>query len=110
MPGLMGDANKPMHGLYSCKQRVPKAMDQWGKPVTFNCTVAPFYEAPRAARDCYKGKQIITKSHLPPFTKLTYEAEPYEDSNPKNGEKKNGFGTVCRARGAARFSCQPTAP
>lgn len=106
----MGDANKPMHGLYSCKQRVPKAMDQWGKPVTFNCTVAPFYEAPRAARDCYKGKQIITKSHLPPFTKLTYEAEPYEDSNPKNGEKKNGFGTVRRARGAARFSCQPTAP
>ena len=63
-------ANKAVHGLYSCKQRVPQGQDQWGKPISFNCTAAPFYEAPRASRDCYKGKQIITKTHLPHFSKL----------------------------------------
>ena len=71
--------------------------------------LSPFYEAPRASRDCYKGKQIITKTHLPDFSKLEYAPEPYEGDK-KEQEKKKGFGTVSmreRERERERSSTLP---
>jgi hypothetical protein len=32
------------HGIYTSKQKVPLGNDLWGKPLVFNCTLAPFYE------------------------------------------------------------------
>lgn len=81
------------HGLYSSKMRVPLASDTFGKAVQFNATVAPYYEPPRASRDAFKGKQMLTKSHLPPFSKLEYAQEPFDDAVRAGKERKTGFGT-----------------
>jgi hypothetical protein len=43
------------HGVYSSKQRADKAQDLWGKPLSFNCTAAPFYEA-KESNERAKGK------------------------------------------------------
>ena len=86
---------KRSHGVYSSKTKGnDKAADSFGKPYLFNCTLAPYYEAPRDARSVYKGKQIITKTHLPHFSKLEYAPEPYDDNAKKEKERKIGFATV----------------
>jgi hypothetical protein len=97
---------KRAHGVYSCKTKGnDKAADSFGKPYLFNCTLAPYYEAPRDARSVYKGKQMITKTHLPHFGKLEYAPEAYNDNTKKEKERKLGFATV-----REHYSGVPPAP
>ena len=84
------------HGLYSSKH-VSMSTDTFGKQVTFNATLAPWFDPATAPkRDCYKGKQVLSKTHLPPFSKLEYAPETFDDSSRKGGDRKTGFGTVRR--------------
>jgi hypothetical protein len=88
-------AEKRSHGVYSSKTKGnDKAADSFGKAYLFNCTLAPYYEAPRDARSVYKGKQMITKTHMPPFSKLEYAPEPFADNEKKELERKKGFASV----------------
>lgn len=96
--------SKPNHGLYSSKSRVPLGYDLFNptadlekKKVVFNCTIAPFYE-PKDTNSSAKGKQVVTKTHLPLFSKYSWTDDKvgpdvYDDGK-RTGEvlRKNGFG------------------
>lgn len=86
-------SSSKVHGLYSSKH-VGVSTDQFGKPLPFNCTVAPYVDpAKEPKRDCYKGKQVLTHTHLPPFSKLEYAPDAYEPEK-KEVEHKLGFASV----------------
>jgi hypothetical protein len=98
MPGH----EKSAHGLYSSKIKGNnKGSDNFGKPYVF--LNGEYSGGKVEQRDCYKGKQIITGSHVDrdgtaegkKFKEyIAYASEPFDDNAIVEKVRKLGFGTV----------------
>ena len=93
---------KKSHGVYSSKIKGnDRGCDNFGKAYVF--LTGEYTGGKLPVRDCYKGKQIITGSHVDMSkTKegakfkefLAYASEPFDDNAKVEKVRKLGFATV----------------
>ena len=98
MPG----GQKKSHGLYSSKVKGnDKGSDNFGNKYAF--ITGEYSDNKTVKRDCYKGKQIQTGSHVDrdgtaegkKFKEyIAYASEPFDDNPKVEKVRKTGFYTV----------------
>jgi hypothetical protein len=118
---MLSRKDKAPHGLYSSKVKGnDKGSDNFGKPYVF--IAGGEYDAKVEKRDCYKGKQIITGSHVnreateegkKHKAAIAYVSEPFDDNPTVEKVRKLGFSTVSggsRQNKGAQGALQPHLP